>query len=187
MVHSVRYTCVLDTNIIYPLEVRDIMMWFAYYELFTPKWSATIFTEWKNVMERKRIAENEIQKRISILESIFPDAEVKDYQELVPSLELPDPNDRHVLAAAIKANAHIIVTNNLKDFPESYLSKFGIKAISADDFLTDLIDLNTAIALEAFKALVLNRTNPEMNAFEVLDIFRSRGLTNTANYLHAIL
>ena len=77
MVHSVRYTCVLDTNIIYPLEVRDIMMWFAYYELFTPKWSATIFTEWKNVMERKGIAEDEIQKRISI--SLIYILEIKNY------------------------------------------------------------------------------------------------------------
>ena len=65
--------------------------------------------------------------------------------------------------------------------------KFGMKVKSADDFLTDIIDLNPAIALQAFKALVMNRTNPEMNEFEVLEILRNRGLLNTANYLHALI
>ena len=74
----------------------------------------------------------------------------------------------------------MIVTNNLKDFPETYLESFGMKVKSADDFLTDIIDLNPNIALQAFKALVMNRTNPEMNEFEVLEILRNRGLLNTA-------
>ena len=55
MIHSVRFICVLDTNVIYPLLVRDVMFWFAFYELFTPKWSQHIFDEWDSVMERKDI------------------------------------------------------------------------------------------------------------------------------------
>lgn len=53
MVHSVRFTCVLDTNVIYPIEIRDILLWFAHYDLYTPKWSQHIFDEWENVMRRK--------------------------------------------------------------------------------------------------------------------------------------
>ncbi len=92
-----------------------------------------------------------------------------------------------VLAAAIKTNANFIVTNNLKDFPEDYLASFGLMAKTADDFLTDIIDLNPETAIEAFRELVLNRTKPDFDAFQVLDVLRNRGLKATANYLHSQL
>jgi hypothetical protein len=79
------------------------------------------------------------------------------------------------------------VTNNLKDFPEEYLNSFGIKAKSADDFLTDIIDLNQDIAIKAFKEMVLNRKNPSMNEFEVLESLRKVELFDTANYLLTLL
>ena len=63
MIHSVRFTCVLDTNVIFPIEIRDLLFWFAYNELFIPKWSKHIFDEWENVMRRKGVSEKEILKR----------------------------------------------------------------------------------------------------------------------------
>lgn len=116
MIHSVRFICVLDTNVIYPLAIRDLLFWFAYYELYTPKWSKHIFDEWENVMRRKGLREDEIEKRLRTAHLAFPDALVKNYDSLIPGLDLPDENDRHVLAAAIKTNANVIVTNNLKVF-----------------------------------------------------------------------
>lgn len=104
MIHSVTFTCVLDTNIIYPVEIRDLLFWFAYYDLYTPKWSEHIFEEWKSVMKRKGVSEMEAQKRVDKANLAFPDAFVKNYSGLIESLELPDPKDRHVLAAAIKTN-----------------------------------------------------------------------------------
>lgn len=187
MIHSVRFTCVLDTNVIYPIDIRDLLFWFASYDLFTPKWSKQIFIEWETVMKRKGISEEEIKKRLDRALRAFPDALVNNYEPLVNSLELPDEKDRHVLAAAIKTNANIIVTNNLKDFPAVYLARFGLTAKTADDFITDTIDLNNGLALEAFRALVLNRTNPNLDEFEILDRFRKNGLIDSANYLHALL
>lgn len=187
MIHSVRYTCVLDTNVIYPIEIRDLLFWFAHYDLFTPKWSAIIFTEWENVMRRMGVSEAEIKKRIERANVAFPDAKVNNYESLISALDLPDSDDRHVLAAAIKTNANIIVTNNLKDFPSDYLASFGLIAKSADDFLTDIIDLNPEIAIKAFKELVLNRRNPDLDEFEILDILRKQGLKDTADYLHSQL
>lgn len=187
MIHSVRFTCVLDTNVIYPIDIRDLLFWFASYDLFTPKWSKQIFIEWETVMKRKGISEEEIKKRLDRALRAFPDALVDNYEPLVNSLELPDEKDRHVLAAAIKTNANIIVTNNLKDFPAVYLARFGLTAKTADDFITDTIDLNNGLALEAFRALVLNRTNPNLDEFEILDRFRKNGLIDSANYLHALL
>ncbi|MGJ1409811.1 PIN domain-containing protein [Sphingobacterium thalpophilum] len=187
MIHSVRFKAVLDTNVVFPIVIRDLLFWLAYYELYTPKWSAHIFDEWREVMLRKDIPVEEVEKRIQRANKAFPDALVKNYEPLIEHLELPDPRDCHVLAAAIKTNANVIVTNNLKDFPSQYLSSFGLTAKSADDFLTDIIDLNPEQAILAFKEMVLNRRNPAMNEFEVLDSLRKSALADTANYLHALL
>ncbi len=187
MIHSVRFTCVLDTNVMYPLWIRDLMLWFAHHELYTPKWSQHIFDEWTEVMKRKGISENDRIKRISIVSVAFPDALVENYEPLIPTLNLPDIKDKHVLAAAIKTNANLIVTNNLKDFPADYLASFGLSAKNADDFLTDIIDLNHEASIKAFRDLVINKKNPPFDEFEVLDILRRNGLKDTADYIHALI
>lgn len=187
MIHSVRFTVVLDTNVVYPVIMRDILLWFAHYDLYTPKWSEHIFDEWKKVMMEKGVTEEDANKRIAKASLAFPDALVQNYKSLINHLELPDADDRHVLAAAIKTNANLIVTNNIKDFPEEYLQSFSISAKTADDFLTDIIDLNQEQAIAAFKEMVLNKKNPKLDEFEVLNQLRKAGLKDTANYLHALL
>ena len=187
MIHSVKFTCVLDTNVIYPIEIRDLLFWFAHFELYTPKWSKHIFDEWASVMKRKGIEEDEVNKRTSRANAAFPDALVTNYESLIKYLDLPDLKDRHVLAAAIKTNAHLIVTNNLKDFPSITLDAQGLSAKSADDFLTDIIDLNQEVVLEAFLKMVFNRTYPDMDEYMVLDSLRRNGLSDTADSLHRLL
>ena len=187
MIHSVRFICILDTNVIYPIEIRDLLFWFAHYDLYTPKWSEHIFDEWADVMKRKGVSKEEISKRLARANLAFPDAFVSNYSGLITGLELPDKNDCHVLAAAIKTNANVIVTNNIKDFPKEYLSSFGLSAKTADDFLTDIIDLNPEEAIKAFKEMVLYRRNPDLDEFQVLDILRNRGLKDTADFLHSQL
>jgi predicted nucleic acid-binding protein len=178
---------VLDTNVIYPIEIRDLLFWFAHYDLYTPRWSKHIFDEWTDVMKRKGISEQEVSKRINRANLAFPEAFVQNYSGLIDGLELPDKNDCHVLAAAIKTNANIIVTNNIKDFPNAYLSTFGLSAKTADDFLTNIIDLNQRKAIDAFKEMVYYRRKPDLNEFEVLDILRNRGLKKAADLLHSQL
>lgn len=187
MIHSVRFKAVLDTNVIYPVIIRDLLFWFAHYELYTPKWSRNIFDEWKAVMERKGIPHEEAEKRVQKANLAFPDALVQDYGGLLAGLTLPDPDDCHVLAAAIKTNADVIVTNNLKDFPVHCLESFGLTVKSADDFLTDIIDLNPQTAVQAFREMVLYKRQPELNEYQVLELLRKNGLGDTANYLHALL
>ena len=74
MIHSVKFKAVLDTNVIYPIVIRDLLFWFAFYELYTPKWSTTIFKEWKNVMIRKGVSKEEAEKRAQKANSAFPDS-----------------------------------------------------------------------------------------------------------------
>jgi predicted nucleic acid-binding protein len=187
MIHSVRFTAVLDTNVIYPVFSRDLLFWFAHYDLYTPKWSKHIFDEWQDVMIRKGVKEEDAKVRINKANLAFPDAFVQNYERIIPFLELKDEKDRHVLAAAIKTNANLIVTNNIKDFPEEYLQSFGLKARTADDFLTDVIDLNHDQAVAAFRDMVLNKKSPSLDEYEVLDRLRKIDLKDTANYLHALL
>ena len=172
---------------IYPIEVRDLLLWFAYYDLYTPKWSLHIFDEWIDVMRRKGVSEPEIAKRTGRVNEAFPDAMVTNYESLIDSLDLPDRDDRHVLAAAIKVNANVIVTNNLKDFPDKQLARYSLSAKCADDFLSETIDLENYRAALAFRTLVLHRRNPDLDEYQVLDALRRNGLTDTANYLHALL
>jgi predicted nucleic acid-binding protein len=187
MIHSVRFKVVLDANVIYPVIIRDLLFWFAHYDLYTPQWSKEIFVEWEQVMIAKGVSRPDIDKRIAMANKAFPDAQVANYEVLIEGLSLPDPDDRHVIAAAIKINANLIVTNNLKDFPADYLDTFGLKVKSADDFLTDIIDLNQEQALRAFKDMVLNKKNPDLDVYEVLEMLRSNGLNDTANYLHSLI
>lgn len=187
MIHSVRFICILDANVLYPVDIRDILFWFAYYDLYTPKWGKHVTREWEKVMRQKGMSESKIAYAISKANEAFPDALVENYDEIIRTVDLPDNNDRHVVAAAIKTNANVIVTNNIKDFPVDYLRKFGLSVKSADDFITDLIDLNHEKAVSAFREMVLNRTNPDLDEYEVLDILRKRGLNDAANYLHSLI
>jgi hypothetical protein len=187
MIHSVRFTAVLDTNVIYPVIIRDLLFWFAHYDMYTPKWSKHIFDEWKDVMKKKGVSPEESEKRVQKANDAFPDALVQNYDGLIEHLSLPDLKDCHVLAAAIKINAHVIVSNNVKHFPEKVLEGFGLKIKTADDFLTDIIDLNADTAIEAFKEMVLNKKNPELDEYEILNRLRKNGLNDTANYLHSLL
>jgi len=166
---------------------RDLLLWFAHYDLYTPKWSKHIFDEWLEAMQSKGVSESEALKRTNIVNDAFPDALVENYEPLIETLRLPDINDNHVLAAAIKTNANLIVTNNLKHFPIEYLSSFGLSAKTADDFLTDIIDLNQETSIKAFRDLVLNKKNPPLDAYQVLDIFRKNGLKDTADYIHTLI
>lgn len=136
---------------------------------------------------QKGCTEADRKRRIQQIDIAFPDALVHNYEALITCLELKDEKDRHVLAAAIKTNANLIVTHNLKDFPREYLAKFGLSAKSPDDFAADLIDLNQGKAVEAFRDLVMQKKKPDLDEYQVLEQLRRAGLTDTANYLHSLL
>jgi hypothetical protein len=112
---------------------------------------------------------------------------VKNYEFLIPTLNLPDQKDRHVLAAAIKSNSNCIVTNNLKDFPKELVDKFEVEVISGDDFLVEIIDLNRDQAITAFKEMVLIRKNPKMEEIEILNQLKKCGLKKTADFLLSLI
>lgn len=187
MIHSPKLCCVLDTNVIYPLWIRDLLLWFAHYDLYTPRWSKHIFDEWLVVMRRKGISDVEAAKRTHIMNDAFPDALVIGYESLIPVLKLADQKDKHVLAAAVKANANLIITNNLKDFPAEYLSTFGLRAKCPDVFLAEIINNDNKTSIIAFNELVSIKKNPVYEAYQVLEILRKYGLRETTDLLRSLL
>jgi hypothetical protein len=108
-----------------------------------------------------------------------PDCLITGYQDLIPGLTLPDPNDRHVLAAAIRAGAGAIVTFNLRDFPAEVLDKYGIEAQHPDEFVTHLLDLDPRAVCKIARDQRKNLKNPPKTIAEYLDSLKRQKLCET--------
>jgi hypothetical protein len=113
----------------------------------------------------------------------IPDALVTGHAALIPGLSLPDPNDRHVLAAAIAAGADVIVTLNIKDFPPAALARHGLVAQHPDAFLQSLIDEMPSEILDSVQQCVARLTHPRVAAADYVRVLRRLGLAETASFL----
>jgi hypothetical protein len=135
-------TAVYDANILYPAPLRDLFIRLAQAGLVRARWTETIHDEWlRNVLkDNLRLSPERLARTRSLMNEAVRDCLITGYEELIDSLALPDPDDRHVLAAAIRAGAGIIVTYNLADFPADTLARFDIEAQHPDDFLVSLLD-----------------------------------------------
>ena len=121
------FVVVYDACVLYPAPVRDLLMEIAISGLARAKWTERIHQEWMSslVADRPDI-ESRIQQTKKLMDIAIPDALVTHYESLIEGITLPDARDRHVLAAAIKCDARMIITANLKDFPQEYLVPHGI-------------------------------------------------------------
>jgi predicted nucleic acid-binding protein len=171
-------TAILDACVLYPAPIRDLLLHLASAELYTPKWTDRIHDEWiRNLIaNRLDLDATKLQRTIQEMKKAFPDACVEKYELLISSLQLPDEDDRHVLAAAIRCKADVIVTFNLKDFPSKDLGTFDIKAQHPDVFISNLIDLNPEKSVAAFKKQVSFLKNPPKSNEEVLGSLKKCGL-----------
>lgn len=181
-----RFTVVYDACVLYPAPLRDFLMHLALTGLFAAKWSDDIHDEWIAGLLRTRpeLAEP-LQRTRQLMNAAVPDALVKGYKNLIPGLTLPDPDDRHVLAAAIRANAQIIVTFNTKDFPSSILDEYGVEALHPDLFVEHQLGLNEAAVITAAKRHRASLRHPEKSAIEYLETMAAQGLSVSVEKLRA--
>lgn len=178
MIHSARFTAVLDACVLYPAPIRDLLLHLASAELYTPKWTDRIHDEWLRnlIVNRPDLEPTKLERTIQEMKKAFPDSSVEKYESLIPSVHLPDEDDRHVLAAAIRCKADVIVTFNLKDFPTKDLAQYDIEAQHPDLFISNLIDLTPKKSVAAFLKQVSLLKNPPKNETQVLESLKKYGL-----------
>lgn len=171
----------LDANILYPVSLRNLLMRLALNGLFQARWSADVHEEWIRAVLRDRpdIPMERLQQIRAAMDREAQDAVVTGYESLIEGLTLPDPNDRHVLAAAIVGHADVIVTRNLRDFPDEALDPYGIEAQHPDEFVRHLLDLAPVLVVDAVRDQQAALTNPPVTMPELLAVFERLGLVET--------
>jgi predicted nucleic acid-binding protein len=178
-------TAVLDACVLYPAPLRDLLMYLAVKDVYRPRWTDAIHEEWiRNLLEnRPDLRRAQLERTRDLMNRHARDAMVTRCEGLIEALSLPDPEDRHVLAAAIHAGAEVIVTFNLADFPASALAVHGIEGRHPDAFCCGLLDTALDAFLEAVRLQWLSLKDPPRDVPEFLGTLRTIGLPRTAERL----
>jgi predicted nucleic acid-binding protein len=186
MHHSVAF---LDANVLYPAGLRSFLIYLALIGLFQPKWSKDVHEEWISnlLINRPDLTRRQLERTRRLMDKHTPGAVVKGYASLIPGLTLPDPNDRHVLAAAIRAGANIIVTKNLRDFPLPNVQRFNIEPLHPDVFILHLIELAPGQVHDAAEAHRKSLKNPPLTVANYLSMLEIQGIPRTAAALRFLL
>jgi predicted nucleic acid-binding protein len=173
-----RFTVIDDACVLYSAPLRDLLMRLALTDLYRARWSDQIHEEWTTAVLRNRsdLSRAQLERTRSLMNAHVRDALVDGYQPLIPALELPDPDDRHVLAAAIKCGADLIVTFNLDDFPDEVLASYGLGACHPDPFLVDQLNLDAERVFMARRQHRASLKNPAKTVEEYLTTPEEQGL-----------
>jgi len=176
------YTALLDANVLYPAPVRDLLLQLAVSDIFKARWTSDIHREWienllQNEPHRDRTA---LERTRDLMDKATRDCLITGYQDIIPSLHLPDPNDRHILAAAIVGRCDVIVTANLKDFPDTALQPFGIDAQHPDEFFCKHLNLAPGLFCSCVQKVRRRLKNPPYSIAEYLGTLTRNGLVATA-------
>lgn len=183
-----RFVVVYDACVLYPAPLRDLLMRLATSGLYAAHWTEQIHGEWtRNLLNNRPELAKALPRTVKLMNRAVPDALVTGHEPLIPALELPDPDDRHVLAAAIRAGAQLIVTFNLKDFPADTLARFGIEAVHPDTFLEQQFELNEGLVLRTVHLHRASLRKSPRSAEEYLDTLAACGLIVTADRLREFI
>ncbi len=169
---------VYDACVLYPARLRDLLIQLATTRIFRGKWTELIHDEWTRnlLIKRPDLNADQLTRLRVLMNQNVPNSLVVDFEDLIPTLELPDPDDRHVLAAAIIAEAKIIVTFNLKDFPVSIMARYGITAQHPDLFVCNLIERYPQQVLQAVETILSRLKNPPQTFDYHLETLANQGL-----------
>jgi len=179
------FTAVYDACVLYPAPLRDFLMWLGLSGRFRARWSLQIHEEWKRnlLINRPDLTREQVDRTSTLMDQAIPDGLITGYEALIDGLCLPDPNDRHVLAVAIRCNASVIVTFNEKDFPPAVLEPFGVETQHPDEFIENLFDLDAAAVVTAAQRQRGKLKNPPMDVDRYLEILLRQGLVQVTKLL----
>lgn len=179
------FVVLYDACVLYSASLRNLLMHLAVSGIFRARWTARIHDEWIEhlLINRPDIPRQKLDRTRQLMDSSVPDCLVTGYEGLEPTLHLPDPNDHHVLAAAIMCSAGTIVTFNVKDFPERELAPHGMTAQHPDEFIEHAFGINSAAVVAAARDHRASLTHPCKTADELLDSYLKQGLATTVSLL----
>lgn len=174
---------------LYPAPLRDLLIRLACTGLFRAKWTEAILDEcFRNIAKNRPSSTPAALTRTRyLMNAAVPDCIVTNYASLIDTVVLPDANDRHVLAAAIRCGAQVIVTFNLRDFPGAALGPYDLEAQHPDTFVRNVIDLNPAAVIRAIQDQAADLRNPTKQPSDVLDSLEINGLTISAARLRELM
>jgi hypothetical protein len=173
---------VFDACILYPFHLRNIVVQVAVDRLVEARWTDEIHDEWiRNLAaDAPTIPVERLQTIRRLTNDALPGATVSGYEDLVPTVSLPDPDDRHVVAAAIATGASVILTWNLRDFPATTLKKFGLHRQTPDAFLADLYDESPDLTVGSLANARRNLNKSRVSASDFIDILSNQKLGQLA-------
>lgn len=147
------YSVLYDACVLYPAPLRDLLLRLALVDLFRARWTDAILDECFRNLARNRpdLQPFQLARTRDLMNAHVLDALITGYEDLIPAMTLPDPDDRHVLAAAIRGGVDAIITYNLTDFPPEVVRLYGIEVQHPDDFITCQLDLGPARVLTALR------------------------------------
>lgn len=178
-------TAIYDANVLYPAPLRDLLVRLAHGGLVRARWTDAIHDEWiRNVCKNNpALAPERLTRTRALMNAAVRDCLITGYEDLIETLVLPDKYDRHVLAAAIHAGADIIVTFNLRDFPEKVLSDFGIQAQHPDQFVGEVLSHSCEAVCAILNRQRASLRNPPVDPDELLNILENQGLPQSVTLL----
>ncbi|OJS97978.1 PIN domain-containing protein [Marinobacter nauticus] len=182
------YTVVYDACVMYPAPLRSFLMYLALTGIYRARWTEQIHDEWiRNLLHKRPDLDSEkLQRTRELMNANVPGSVVSGYESLIGGLSLPDPDDRHVVAAAIQTRAEAIITFNLKDFPSEYLAQYNLQAIHPDEFIADQYDLHASAVIEAARNHRGGLKNPPFDSDQYLDFLLNQGLPQTVSRLRPL-
>ena len=182
------FIVIYDANVLYPNTLRDLLLRIAQQpHLVQAKWTDQIIEEMLRALQKNRpdITEKKAARLRELINGAVRDCLVTGYQPLIEALDLPDPDDRHVLAAAIKVNAQLIATRNLKDFPPKTLAQWDARPQSPDNFVRDVMDFDSQAVWACVQQIVDSRTKRPVTVDDVLAELQRNGLVASAAALRS--
>ncbi len=182
------FTVVYDANILYSAPLRDFFVQLAASKILEARWTEEIHTEWmRNVLlNRSDLRSEQLVRTKNLMNENVENCLVQGYEQIIPELELPDPGDRHVLAAAIHSRANFIVTFNLRDFPAENLKQYNIEPLHPDEFILRLLNFKFEGVCKAIEKQRIRLKNPPKTADEYLQTLVELGLPLSANRMREL-
>jgi predicted nucleic acid-binding protein len=176
-----RFPAFLDTCSVFPAYLCDTLLRLAEAEAYRPLWSPGVLEELhRNLVEERGLSSEAVAHRISEMRRSFLDAEVTGYEDLVSAMTC-EQKDRHVLAAAIRGGAEVLVTFNTSDFPLKATGDYDIEVVHPDDFLLDQLDLYPGITVAALRAQAESYNSPAMTVEDLLGRLAAAGVPRFAS------